>query len=91
MRKVKYFIYKESEMDVVIMEMNGDKVEHILNYIPANRGFYNVAIKGEKLVRTATAEETLQYLQTRKDDQITAYVKVPSKMKSVAVADLRIA
>ena len=78
-------------MKVVIMEMNGDKIEHVLNYLPQGRGYYNVAIKGEKLTRTATAEETLQYLQSRKDEDLTAYVKIPTQMKSLAVGDLRIA
>jgi len=79
-------------MKVVVMEMNGDKIEHVLNYLPAGRGYYNIAIKGEKLIRTATAEETLAYLQSRNSEaDFTAYVKVPSQMKSVAVADLRIA
>lgn len=91
MRKVKYFTYKESEMNIVLLEMNGDKVSKTLNYLPAGRGWYNCVVKGEKQSRFSSAEETLEYLQSRQDEQITMYVKVPSTFHALNLAQLRIA
>ena len=78
-------------MNIVLLEMNGDKVSKTLNYLPAGRGWYNCVVKGEKQQRFSTAEECLSYLQTRQDEQITVYVKVPSSFHALNLAQLRIA
>lgn len=91
MRKVKYFTYKENIMEISVLEMNGDRIERNLNYLPSNRGYYSIVIKGEKQQRFSNAEETLSYLNTRKDEAIHAFVKVPCGMKSVSLDSLRIA
>jgi len=91
MRKVKYFTYKESEMQVSVLEMNGDKIAHNLNYLPSNRGYYSVVIKGEKQNNFSNAEEALKYLQGRETENITAYIKVPQGIKTVGLESLRIA
>lgn len=91
MRKVKYFTHKENIMEISVLEMNGDRIERNLNYLPSNRGYYSIVIKGEKQQRFSNAEETLSYLNTRKDEAIHAFVKVPCGMKSVSLNSLRIA
>lgn len=77
---------------ISILEMNGERIERSLNYIPSNRGYYNVVVKGEKLVKANTAEDALKAAQdfaTKGFEHI--YIKVPSGLKSVELSNLRIA
>lgn len=77
---------------VSILEMNGEKIERSLNYIPSNRGYYNVVVKGEKLVKETTAEGALKAVQSFADKGFEhIYVKVPSGFKNVELSNLRIA
>ena len=72
--------------------MSGDKIERSLNYIPQNRGYYNVVTKGQKLIRCRTAEETLDEVKKLAATGVEhVYVKIPSGIKSVALDSLRIA
>ena len=94
MRKVKLnLILKESEMaQVRVLEMNGEKIERSLNFIPSNRGYYNLVVKGEKLVRCQTAEEALEGAKKlAASGHENIYIKVPSGFKHVNIEDLRIA
>ena len=76
---------------VVILQMNGDKVEKSLNYLPQGKPFYNIVSKGDKQVKCATAEEALAWLNQHKEDEKTYYVKIPSNFHSVGIESLRIA
>lgn len=77
---------------ISILEMNGEKIERSLNFIPANRGYYNVVTKGQKLIRCKTAEETLEEVKKLAATGVEhVYVKVPSGIKSVELDNLRIA
>lgn len=76
---------------IVVLEMNGEKVSKTLNYLPSNRPYYNVVSKGDKQERFKTAEETLSWLQSHKDDNKVFYVKVPSSFHEMALESLRIA
>ena len=79
-------------MKVSVLEMNGDKVERSLNFIPANRGFYNLVAKGQKLIRCKTAEEALEEIKKLVATGVEhVYVKIPSGIKSVELDNLRIA
>lgn len=79
-------------MQVSVLEMNGDKVERSLNFIPANRGFYNLVAKGHKMIRCATAEEAYDELQKLATTDIEhIYIKIPSGFKSMSIDNLRIA
>ena len=92
MRKVKYFTYKESEMQVSVLVMNGDKIEKSINYLPQNKGYYNVIAKDQKMVRARTAEEALAAAKDFEAKGIThCYIKVPSNMAEVSLESLRIA
>jgi len=76
---------------VVILQMNGDKVEKSLNYLPSNKAFYNIISKGDKQVKCSTAEDTLKWLKDHEQDDKTFYVKVPSSFHTQTVESLRIA
>ena len=79
-------------MAVAILEMNGDRINRTLNYLPSNRGFYNIVVKGQKMIRTATAEECLKEVKKLSEEvSETIYIKVPSGIHAVSVEDLRIA
>lgn len=93
MRKVKLnLILKESEMaQVIILQMNGDKVEKSLNYLPQGKPFYNIVSKGDKQVKLNTAEETLSWLKEHEKEDKTYYIKIPSGFHTVGIESLRIA
>lgn len=77
---------------VTILEMNGDKISRSLNYIPTGKGYYNVVVKGEKMLRASTAEEALKSVQdmaAKGADHI--YIKVPAALSGVSLDNLRIA
>ena len=76
---------------IILLEMNGDRISKNLSYLPSNRGFYNIVCKGEKQIRLNTAEECLKWLQEHRDEEKTYYVKVPQGMHTVALDSLRIA
>lgn len=77
---------------VSILEMNGEKIERSLNYIPSNRGYYNVVVKGEKLVKASTAEDCLTAVKSFADRGFEhIFVKIPSGFKNVELDNLRIA
>lgn len=76
---------------VVILQMNGDKVEKSLNYLPQGKPFYNIVSKGDKQVKCTTAEEVLAWLNQHKEDEKTYYVKVMGSFHSVDIESLRIA
>lgn len=77
---------------ISILEMNGERIERSLNYIPSNRGYYNVVVKDRKMIRAKTAEECLKAVQDLAQEDVEhIYVKVPSGFKSVELGNLRIA
>jgi len=93
MRKVKLnLILKESEMKVSILEMNGDRISRSLNYLPANKGFYNVVAKDQKMIRAKNAEEALSAVKEFESKGIEhCYIKIPSGLGEVELSNLRIA
>lgn len=92
MRKVKYFTHKENIMNVVVLEMNGERVSKTLSYLPSHRAWYNVVAKGQKMIRTATAEEAVEAASKLGElGAECAYIKVPSQFNAVNLSSLRIA
>lgn len=79
-------------MKVSILEMNGDKISRSLNYLPVNKGFYNVVAKNQKMVRCTTAEAALEAAKKFEEMNIEhVYIKVPSGLGEVELSNLRIA
>ena len=79
-------------MLVSVLEMNGEQIKRSLNYVPADRGYYNVVAKDMKMRRAKTAEEAVEALRELEKEGVThAYVKVPSALAETTLASLRIA
>lgn len=79
-------------MQVSVLEMNGDRVERSLNFIPAGRGYYNLVSKGRKMIKCASAEEAYDELKKLSNEDIEhVYIKVPSGFKAMSLDNLRIA
>nr|DAJ32182.1 MAG TPA: hypothetical protein [Caudoviricetes sp.] len=78
-------------MTTSVLEMNGEKIAKQLTYLPSNRSWYSIVIKGEKMQNFKTAEECLSYLKSRQDEDIVAYIKIPQQMHTISLDSLRIA
>ena len=79
-------------MKVSILEMNGDRINRSLNYLPANKGFYNIVAKDQKMIRAKNAEEALAAVKQFEQHGIKhCYIKVPSGLGEVELSNLRIA